>query len=135
MTNRPPPTQASPFVGSILRPLKEFDQEFSNRTPDRVGSRWKQQIVVAIADRYAAAVEELIATVQRTEAALQSRRTRRTSAGGMSDGEKVKLQLYLDCLTFSQSVLEVGVDPATVIGLSKLRDLTAEGEQLRQNGK
>jgi hypothetical protein len=53
----------------------------------------------------------------------------------MSDGEKVKLQLYLDCLTFSQSVLEVGVDPATVIGLSKLRDLTAEGEQLRQNGK
>jgi hypothetical protein len=56
----------------------------------------------------------------------------------MSDGEKVKLQLYLDFLTFSQSVREVGVDPATVIGLSKLRDLTAEGEQLReknQNGK
>jgi hypothetical protein len=26
MTNRPPPTQASPFVGSILRPLKEFEQ-------------------------------------------------------------------------------------------------------------
>jgi hypothetical protein len=138
MTNRPPPTQASPFVVSILRPLKEFDQEFSNRTPERVGSRWKQQIVVAIADRYAVAVEELIATVQRTEAALQSRRTRRTSAGGMSDGEKVKLQLYLDFLTFSQSVGEVGVDPATVIGLSKLRTLTAEGEELRektQNGK
>jgi hypothetical protein len=138
MTNRPPPTQASPFVVSILRPLKEFDQEFSNRTPERVGSRWKQQIVVAISDRYAVAVEELIATVQRTEAALQSRRTRRTSAAGMSDGEKVKLQLYLDFLTFSQSVQEVGVDPATVIGLSKLRDLTAEGEQLRdtnQNGK
>jgi hypothetical protein len=138
MTNRPPPTQASPFVVSILRPLKEFDEEFSNRTPDRVGSRWKQQIVVAIADRYAVAVEELIATVQRTEAALQSRRTRRTAAAGMSDGEKVKLQLYLDFLTFSQSVREVGVDPATVIGLSKLRDLTAEGEQLReknQNGK
>jgi hypothetical protein len=135
MTNRPPPTQASPFVVSILRPLKEFDQEFSNRTPERVGSRWKQQIVVAISDRYAVAVEELIATVQRTEAALQSRRTRRTSAAGMSDGEKVKLQLYLDFQTFSQSVQEVGVDPATVIGLSKLRDLTAEGEQLRESSQ
>ena len=138
MTNRPPPTQASPFVGTILRPLKEFDQEFSNRTPDRVGSRWKQQIIVAISDRYAAAVEELIATVQRTEAALQGRRTaRRTSAGGMSDGEKVKLQLYLDYQAFSQSVRDVGVEPATVIGLSKLRDLTTEGEKLHtqsQNG-
>jgi hypothetical protein len=56
----------------------------------------------------------------------------------MSDGEKVKLQLYLDFLIFLQSVREVGVDPASVIGIFKLRDLTAAGEQLReknQNGK
>jgi hypothetical protein len=136
MTNRPPPTQASPFVGTILRPLKEFIQEFHNRMPARVGSQWKQQIVVTISDRYAVAVEELIATVQRTEVALNSRRsTRRTVAGGMRDGEKVKLQLYLDYQMFMESVQGVGVDPATVIGLSKLRDLTAEGETLLQQGK
>jgi len=130
MTNRPPPTQASPFVGTILRPLKEFSKEFENRTPERVGSRWKHQVVVTISDRYAGAVEELIATVQRTEQALKGRRARQTASGGMRDGEKVKLQLYLDYEAFLESVRDAGVDPGTVIGLSKLRDLTAEGLSL-----
>jgi hypothetical protein len=130
MTNRPPPTQASPFVATILRPLKEFGQEFADRTPDRVGAQWKQQIVATVSDRYAAAVRELLATVQRTEAALKSRKTRRAAAGGMSDGEKVKLQVHLDCAAFSTSVREAGVDPAAVPGLSELAELTAEGEKL-----
>lgn len=131
MTNRPPPTQASPFVATILRPIKEFDKEFCNRTPDRIGARWKQNIVTTIADRYAVAVEDLIATVKRTEVALRSRNARRTAVGGMSDGEKVTLQLYLDCLAFAESIREVGLEPATIVGLSKLKDLTAEGEKLR----
>ena len=140
MTNRPPPTQASPFVTTILRPLKEFSTEFANRTPERVGLRWKQSIVVTIADRYAAAVEELIATVQRTEGALQrnarGRRTRLAAAGGMSDGEKVTLQLHLDYLTFLANVEEAGINPQTVLGLSKLQELTKEGQKIQegQNG-
>lgn len=137
MTNRPPPTQASPFVSTILRPLNEFNIEFLNRTPDKIGLRWKQRIVVSVSDRYAAAVEELIATVQRTEVALQNRGTRRRAAGGMSDGEKVKLQLLLDYQTYCLSAKDVGVEPDTVIGISKLRDLTLEGEKLfhqSQNG-
>lgn len=138
MTNRPPPTHASPFVGTILRPLKDFDKEFSSRTPDRVGSKWKDQIVMTVADRYSIAVEELIATVQRTEVALKNRKARRTAVGGMSDGEKVKLQLFLDYRAFSEHVREVGVDPSIVKGIDKLRALTIEAEALldRQlNGK
>jgi hypothetical protein len=129
MTNRPPPTQASPFVATILRPLKEFSQQFANRTPERVGLRWKQQVVVTVTDRYAVAVEELITTVQRTEVALSSRRARKTTSGGMSDGDKVKLQLFLDYQLYQQTVQEVGIDPSTVIGISKLRDLTSEGNK------
>jgi hypothetical protein len=133
MTNRPPPTQASPFVATVLRPLREFNVEFGQRVPGRVGARWKHQIVVAVSDRYAAAVEELLTTVQRTEVALSSRRARRvTTAGGLSDGDKVKLQVYLDYQRFAQSVIDVGVEPASVIGLSRLQTLTAEGETFAQ---
>jgi len=132
MTNRPPPTQPSSFVGTIFRALKEFTQSFTNRTPQNIGSKWKQQIVVTVSDKYAAAVDELLTTVQRTEVALKNRKARRIAAGGMSDGEKLKLQLYLDFKFFSQTVREVGVDPGTVIGVSRLKDLTAEGEALFQ---
>lgn len=137
MTNRPPPTHASPFVGTILRPLKEFGSDFGNRTPERVGGRWKHQVISSISERYAVAVEELIGTVERTELALNSRRARKTAAGGMRDGDKVKLQLYLDYSLFKKTVEEVGVDPGSVMGLVKLKDLTAEGEgflQRKENG-
>lgn len=129
MTNRPPPKQASPFVANILRPLLTFAAEFKTRTP--VGNRWKHLVVVTVADRYAAAVAELIDTVQRTEATLQGRGARRKTAGGrMSDGEKVHLQLYLDYQVFVADVTKVGVEPDTVIGVSKLQELTTQGKAL-----
>ncbi|KAL3788091.1 hypothetical protein HJC23_008153 [Cyclotella cryptica] len=130
MTNRPPPTQASPFVATILRPLKEFDTTYSSRTPPQIGDGWKYQVIGTVADRYSVAVEELIATVKRTEEALKSRKTRRMMAGGMSDGEKVKLQLYLDHMEFKSHVEELDVDVERVAGLVKLRDLTQEAESL-----
>ena len=131
MTNRPPPTQPSSFVPTIFRPLNDFSKSFRNRTPEMIGAKWKQQIVVSVADRYAAAVDELLTTVQRTEVALKNRKARRIAAGGMSDGEKLKLQVYLDFKCFHLSVRDVGVEPATVLGLSKLKELTAEGESLQ----
>lgn len=138
MTNRPPPTQASPFVATILRPLKDFDSEFASRTPERVGSNWKNQIIATVAERYSVAVEELLTTVQRTEAALKNRKAKRNAVGGMSDGEKVKLQVYLDYKAFADQILEVGVDPSSVQGVDKLRSLTVEAEALldrQQNGE
>lgn len=135
MTNRPPPTQASPFVGTILRPLKEFDLEFSNRTPDHIGSEWKNLIVTSITDRYCAAMEELIDTVKKTEVALQNRRaTRRAASGGISDADKVKLQLFLDYQQYSRHVDELGLDPTTIPGIAKLESLTTEGSQLQYGG-
>ncbi len=131
MTNRPPPTQASPFVATILRPLKEFDDEFANRTPDHIGPHWKTSIVTTITDRYSAAVDELLSTVKKTEVALQNRRTtRRAASGGISDGDKVKLQLFLDYQEYSRHVEELGVDPTTVAGIAQLKSLTTEGSQL-----
>ena len=117
-------------MATILRPLKEFDSSYSSRTPPQIGDEWKYSVIGTVAERYSVAVEELIATVKRTEEALKSRKTRRMMAGGMSDGEKVKLQLYLDHMEFKSHVEELGVDTNRVAGLVKLRDLTQEAESL-----
>ena len=130
MTNRPPPTQASPFVGTILRPVHEFVAEFSERTPAQIGSEWKKKIVSTISSKYESAVSELIETVQRTEEALKNRKVRRAVAGGMSDGEKVKLQLYLDQQKFTESVSTLGIDANEVDGVKSLMKLTGPAESL-----
>ena len=48
----------------------------------------------------------------------------------MSDGEKVKLQLYLDYKEFAQNVSDVGIDVAEVEGVVDLATLTAEAASL-----
>jgi hypothetical protein len=133
MTNRPPPTQASPFVATILRPLQEFDKSYASRTPPQIGDDWKRSVVSSVSDKYSLAVEELIATVKRTEDALKGRATRRTMAGGMSDGEKVKLQLFLDHREFKKHVEDLLGDAhelTWIEGLVKLGQLTEEAEEL-----
>jgi hypothetical protein len=130
MTNRPPPNQASPFVATILRPLKDFDSKFLNRTPPQIGTEWKREVVASVAEKYCTAVSELTETVQRTEEALKNRKARRTSAGGMSDGEKVKLQLLMDQREFSMHVKELGVETTSVEHVKKLVSLTEAAESL-----
>jgi hypothetical protein len=132
MTNRPPPTQASPYVGTILRPLMQFTTDFKHQIPLSVTSRWKLECISQVSQRYAVSVQELLTTVQRTEVALQSRR-RRVTSDGMSDGDKVKLQLYLDYQGFCNAITEVGVDPDAVEGVSKLEALTKQQQQDNEN--
>lgn len=110
--------------------MKEFDNSYSSRTPPQIGEEWKYSVIGTVADRYSIAVEELIATVKRTEEALKSRKTRRMMAGGMSDGEKVKLQLFLDHKEFKSRVEELGVDSERVAGLLKFKELTEEAQAL-----
>jgi len=124
MTNRPPPKVASPFVSKIMAPLKEFDDSYSSRTPPQVGSTWKSAVVYTVSARYSEAVEELIATVERTENALKTRKVRRTASGGMSDGDKVKLQVFLDYQEYASNVAYLGIDVEAVPGLVQLKTLT-----------
>lgn len=128
MTNRPPPTNASPYVRTILRPLKEFSNEFSLRQPDSIGNDWQISILGTVSNRYGDAIEELISTVKRTEVALQHRRTRRAVSGGISDGEKVKMQLYLDFQAFCEDIKDLGVESSSVSGIDKLKSLAEEGK-------
>jgi len=117
MTNRPPPTQPSPFISTILRPLQTFIQNHSTRMiiPTSTTSSWKQTTIKEVTSKYHVAIQELIETVKRTEVALKNRKSKKpmfgsTANGGMTDGEKVRLQLLLDYRAFRKSVQDMGVD-------------------------
>ena len=131
LTNRPPPTQASTYVASLLKPVKDFDLEFAGRVPNQVGTQWKSTIVSHVSDKYGNAVEDLLATAQKTEAALRNRNARRTNTGGLTDGEKVKLQVYLDYLQYEKAVEDLELDPHRIPGLVKLKELTTDGVDLQ----
>jgi hypothetical protein len=144
MTNRPPPTQASPYVRMILRPLMEFSEKFESRTSPQIGNEWKEIILTTISQKYSVAVEELLETVRRTEEALSSRRgmgaRARAGAGGapaisggaLTDGQKVKLQVYLDFQAFLSDITALGLPEQGMYmeGVAKLQELTQPAEPL-----
>ena len=53
---------------------------------------------------------------------------------GISDGDKVKLQLYLDFKEFCRHIEQLGVNSSSIKGISQLKVLTEEAESLSQNG-
>lgn len=122
MTNRPPPTQPSPFISTILRPLQIFLQTHSNHMIITVSSStsWKQTIIDNVTSKYHVAIQELIETVKRTEVALKNRKSKKTMLGNnalmgggnssMTDGEKVRLQLLLDYRAYRKSIQDLGID-------------------------
>jgi len=129
MTNRPPPAQPSVFVASITRPMKDFSSAFNAKVPTTVGRDWKLKVLEQVASEYTVAVEQLIATVERTEVALQRqnnrvRRARVVASGGLSDGEKVKLQLHLDCVAFERDLADLDVNPTEIPSFLTLKELT-----------
>jgi hypothetical protein len=135
MTNRPAPTLASPFVATILRSLKEFDSANGSRVPPIIGNRWKERVLNSIADKYSSSVAELIETVQKTEEALKNRKGRKTAASGLSDGDKVKMQLYLDSQEFLRQVQQMSLDQtSSTEGLRVLLSLTEDGKVLFDKG-
>lgn len=128
MTNRPAPKLPSPYVQSILRPLKDFDSKFANRVPGSIGLVWKERIVETVVNRYSLAVSELFDTVKKTEDALKNRNARVMGGDGMSDGDKVRLQLYLDQEAFTKDIVGVGLDPNTFEGIQSLRETTRSSQ-------
>jgi hypothetical protein len=108
--------------------VKEVLEEASTQIHPILDQAWNDHIVKLIIS---------YPIKKRTEEALKSRKARRPVGGSssstiiqMSDGEKVKLQLFLDFEMFRKHVNDVGVEPTTVIGLFKLNELTEEGERL-----
>jgi len=131
MTNRPAPTLASPFVATILRSLKEFDSVNGTRVPQSIGRRWKERVLNSVADKYSTSVAELFETIQKTEEALKNRKGRKTATSGLSDGDKVKMQLYLDSQEFLRQVQQLNLDSSSSIeGLKVLVSLTEGGKVL-----
>merc|ERR1712157_588767 len=108
------PTQPSPFINTILRPLHQFIQTHAtiiisstnNNDNKKQQSSWKQNVIHEVTLKYHIAIQDLIDTVKRTEVALKNRKSKKTmfsayGGGGiagssnMTDGEKVRLQLLL----------------------------------------
>ncbi|KAL0397241.1 UNVERIFIED_CONTAM: Conserved oligomeric Golgi complex subunit [Sesamum calycinum] len=142
MTNKPLPVRHSPYVSSVLRPLKAFlDGE---RAATYLTSELRKELVQSAANeitrRYYELAADLVSVARKTESSLQKIRlgaqrragaTSDVSDQNVSDTDKMCMQLFLDIQEYGRNLASLGVDAADIPAYRSLWQCVAPSD--RQN--
>lgn len=82
---------------------------------------WKTPVLEMVVERYRATVLDLLATVQQMEKTLKRRgKSGAGKKGGISDADKIGLQLYLDAVALGEELEGHDVDLTAAGGYQSL---------------
>ncbi|KAF8069609.1 COG2 [Scenedesmus sp. PABB004] len=140
MTAKGPPVRHSHYVAGVLQPLRQLLDAPGPvaALPERLKLALAADVVERVNARYAALAEELLATVRKTESSLKRLKKARPGeppdgaagapGGGMSDSDKIGLQLFLDVEEHGRQVARFGLDPEALDAFRRLRATVAPAE-------
>ncbi|OVA10188.1 COG complex component [Macleaya cordata] len=125
MTNKPLPVRHSPYVSGVLRLLKAFLEGEGATTYLSTEARKELLLRAAeeITGRYYELAADLVNVARKTESSLQRIRQgaqRRAGASsdvsdhGVSDTDKICMQLFLDIQEYGRNLVDLGVKAADI---------------------
>jgi hypothetical protein len=105
-TNRDVPFKPSGYVGTILKPLINAG----------ISGEWMEQVITDVTEKYCGMTSEVLNNVKRTEDSLLKLKKNRRSLipetlSGMSDDNKIRLQLSIDIEHYTREVLSLITQP------------------------
>lgn len=147
LTNKPPPEAASPFVTTILNPLREFVSKYTERVGMIRGSMavrdfegevsWQVEIVEDITAAYLQQVQSLVETARQMDSVFMKRSKAaapKAGATSLSDSEKIALQMIFDINEFQREIESVGIsDPFRVASFAALHAQISEMKKIFLN--
>uniref|UniRef100_A0A8C9FWT4 Conserved oligomeric Golgi complex subunit 2 n=1 Tax=Pavo cristatus TaxID=9049 RepID=A0A8C9FWT4_PAVCR len=104
------PTKASSYVDSALKPFYRLQNEYRNILKQPMIHQWLEGALSESTQKYYETVSDVLSSVKKMEESLKRlKQARRTAAlnpvgtnGGMSDDDKIRLQLALDVEYFGE---------------------------------
>eukprot|EP01112_Ceratiomyxa_fruticulosa_P002619 TRINITY_DN1276_c0_g1_i1.p1 TRINITY_DN1276_c0_g1~~TRINITY_DN1276_c0_g1_i1.p1 ORF type:complete len:760 (-),score=116.74 TRINITY_DN1276_c0_g1_i1:30-2309(-) len=108
MTNKAPPTKASYYVDNIVSPLHSFLTQKAQMISSGVRMNWSKVVLTSVTDEYMKRSSQLLSSLYKTDSFLKNMAQQAAKkkgvdvAGqnsenkGLSDTEKIALQLFLD---------------------------------------
>ncbi|XP_058552098.1 conserved oligomeric Golgi complex subunit 2 isoform X5 [Neofelis nebulosa] len=113
-TNKEVPTTASSYVDSALKPFRQLQSGHKDKLRQAVIRQWLEGALSESTHKYYETVSDVLNSVKKMEESLkrlkQARKTTPANpigpGGGMSDDDKIRLQLALDVEYLGEQVLE-----------------------------
>ncbi|KAK2575855.1 hypothetical protein KPH14_007229 [Odynerus spinipes] len=126
-TNREVPTKPCAYVKNALNFLTNFRTNYNELIPANV-TKWLQLALSSLTERYLTSVTDVLTSVQKTEESLRRlKRIRDKSTGvlppdsqGISDDEKIRIQLQIDVNTYRVMIAELDVPVSDISHLQEL---------------
>ncbi|XP_034252790.1 conserved oligomeric Golgi complex subunit 2 [Thrips palmi] len=143
-TNRDVPTKPCSYVNAILAPLLDFHNTYSSSVSTSQLEEWLTLICSSITCQFYICVSDVLTSVQKTEESLRRLKKMRDRGAqassaegrGLSDDDKIRMQLSIDVNTFILEIEKLGVKRDNV---ERLMDLTSlvenaiQGQHQAQN--
>nr|CAG4640736.1 EOG090X03KZ [Eulimnadia texana] len=131
-TNREAPTKSCQYVNQLLAPLDHFRTNHQPIVEELVLQQWMRAIVTAMSKQYLHAVSDVLTSVQKTEESLKRLRKARggpeATSGGISDDDKIRMQLALDVEAFLQQI-ESFVDKNSIEECRQLLEIVGNAKR------
>ncbi|XP_038168540.1 conserved oligomeric Golgi complex subunit 2 [Arvicola amphibius] len=130
-TNKEVPSTASSYVESALKPFYQLQHGHGHKVKPAMMKHWVQEALSESTHRYFETVSDVLNSVKKMEESLkrlkQARRAPATnpvsSSGGMSDDDKIRLQLALDVEFLGEQIQKMGLQTNDIKSFSALAEL------------
>ncbi|XP_007936688.1 conserved oligomeric Golgi complex subunit 2 [Orycteropus afer afer] len=130
-TNKEIPTKASSYVDSALKPFYQLQNEHKDKLKQAIIQQWLEGALSESTHKYYETVSDVLNSVKKMEESLkrlkQARKTTPSnpvgSSGGMSDDDKIRLQLALDVEYLGEQIQKIGLQTSNIKSFPALIEL------------
>ncbi|XP_035693427.1 conserved oligomeric Golgi complex subunit 2-like isoform X1 [Branchiostoma floridae] len=134
-TNREVPSKASSYVSATVKPLQMFLEEHAVIISATRRSQWVVSILKVVTERYYSVTDDILTAVRKMEDSLKRLKKLRkgdsgnsSSSGGMSDDDKIRLQLVLDVKQFGEEIQALSVPLDAISTYRQLLELVESAQ-------
>nr|XP_019612930.1 PREDICTED: conserved oligomeric Golgi complex subunit 2 isoform X1 [Rhinolophus sinicus] len=132
-TNKEVPTTASSYVDSALKPFYQLQSGHKDKLKQALMQQWLEDALSESTQKYCETVSDILHSVRKMEESLkrlkQARKTTSPSpggsGGGMSDDDKIRLQLALDVEYLGEQIQKLGLQSKDIKSFPALTALVA----------
>ncbi|PNI55126.1 COG2 isoform 5 [Pan troglodytes] len=132
-TNKEVPTTASSYVDSALKPLFQLQSGHKDKLKQAIIQQWLEGTLSESTHKYYETVSDVLNSVKKMEESLkrlkQARKTTPANpvgpSGGMSDDDKIRLQLALDVEYLGEQIQKLGLQASDIKSFPALAELVA----------
>ncbi|XP_078212789.1 conserved oligomeric Golgi complex subunit 2 isoform X4 [Callithrix jacchus] len=132
-TNKEVPTTASSYVDSALKPLFQLQSGHKDKLKPAIIQQWLEGALSESTHKYYETVSDVLNSVKKMEESLkrlkQARKTTPANpvgpSGGMSDDDKIRLQLALDVEYLGEQIQKLGLQTSDIKSFPALTGLVA----------